>query len=340
MAVLVMDDGSYSERDYLAPTVYKKKGLTITGGWNYYTTFQQAQQKWMYLNNIPGGANVAPAGSVSFDTSEAQTMGINVDFYYYIFAYQKFVPTTYKFLRGVTYKPPVIFRFYTREGLGPYYAIFDWNSLAMSATAISSVEPAKLAALDDLYRETALLKYRYNNLAGFLNGLAVKQLTAKEQQIYNEGVLRLQNMQGQILSLPGIELQFTDKGTLGLPILLIIAVIIILAAATAYTITTIVQMKERTKQINDSYNLSQWVANKKQEIAQQVQSGAISQEEASSIYKTLDEATSTANKVANNASKAGSGGLLSDITNVIKWAVGGYVIYEGIQLIKKPKATV
>lgn len=330
----MVDEGFYSERDYVAPTVFKKAGLGASN-YNYYGTVNEAIVKYKYLNNIAGGANIAPEGYVSFSGTGAQTFGINCDFF--MLSNGKWVMTTYKYLRAVATLPPIIFRFYTREGAGAFYAIYDKTSFGMSATSIDSVSAEKLNALDGFYREVQLLKYRYNNLAAFANDLSKRTLSQTEQRIFNETVLKLQNMQAQMTTIKGIEISFNSSGVVGVIPFLIIAIILIVAAASAWTIISIVEMKEKTKRINDSYDLSQWVATKKQEIAQQVQAGAITPEQASAINKTLDNATDTANQVAANSSKPG--GLISELTSLVKWGVLGLIIFEGAKLLKPKQQT-
>ncbi len=326
----------YSERDYLAPTVYKKSGIVLTASWNIYNSLADAVNKYWYLNG-KGSVNPSPSGYVTFTPdSAAQTMGINVDFY--IYQDNKWQLSSYKYLRSVVSYPPIVFRMYTRDGNGPYYAIFDSKTFGMSATSIDSVSPDKLAALDGFYRETQLMKYRYNSLAGFLNTLAQKPLTQKEQQIFNEGMLKLQNFQAQLSSVKGIEISYTANGAvIGLIPFLIIAIIAIVAAATAWTITSIIDMQQRTKQINDTYELNKWVTAKKQEIAQQVTAGQITPAQASDINKTLDSAATAANKIANNASS--STGIFGEVTGLVKWGLLGYVVVMGMQLYKNKTAT-
>jgi hypothetical protein len=330
MPAIIRFEKLFSERDYLAPTVYKKDGVGIPSGYNYYGTLNQAQQKFLFLNNR-GGYNSAPVGYKTFPNTAVQTFGINVDFY--VYNNGNWILTPYSELRNTNLGQGIVFRFYLTDGSGPYYSIFDNKLFGISATAIDSVSSEKLAALDAYYREVALLKYRYNNLVGFLNELAKKQLNPKEQQIFNEGMLKLQNMQQQISTLKGIEISYTANGAvIGLPILLIIAVIAILAAVAGWTITEIMGMKEKTKQINDSYNLTMWVASKKQEVAMQATAGTITQSQADGINKTLDDATELANKVAQNASKDNSGGIFSNLATLVKWGAIGFLGYKAFQL--------
>lgn len=324
----LVDWQTISERDYLAPTVYRKKGVAITQ-YNYYKSASDAIKKYWYLQGKTT-TNPTPVGQVKFTSStDAQTMGINVDFY--ALTGDKWQLTSYKYLRSALTTPPIVFRFYTTDGNGPYYAIYDAKNMGMSATAISAVPADKLAALDAFQRETRLMQYRYNSLAGFLNTLAKKQLNAKEQQIFNEGILKLQSMQAQMSSIKGIEISFTDKGAVvGFIPILIIAAIAILAAATAWTIVTINEQKEATKRINDSYELNKWIAAKKQEIAAAATAGTITQQQATEINKTLDGAAAAANTIAENASEQ-SAGFFGSATSFLKWGLLGYIVYNVVE---------
>lgn len=319
----------YSERDYLAPTVYFLAG--VTASYNYYSTLQQAFSKLLYLSG-KGGSNLAPAGSVQRIGTGAQTFGINVDFYALrngSLEMQDYKTTKQQW--GST--TPYIIRFYTTGGAGPYYAILDKKRFGISATTIDSVGPEKLLQLDLFYREVQLLKYRYNCLVGFLNTLAKRQLSQKEQQIFNEGLLKLQTMQAQMSQIKGLELTYTTEGAaVGFPVIAIIIIIAILAAVTGWALVEITAAKEKTKQINDSYNLTQWVATKKTEIAQLVTNGQISPSQAADINKTLDGAASAAAKVAENANKDTT--TLGNVEGIVKWGVFGLIGFAGIQLLK------
>lgn len=336
----MIDEGLYSERDYIAPTVFKKAGVSLgTSSWNYYNTLNEAIVKYKYLNKLPGGANITPAGGVTFNGTAAETFGINCDFYIRK-SDGRWYATTYKFLRSNVAAYPVIFRFYTRDGNGAFYAILDWKNFALSATPVDDVSSEKLAALDTFYRNVQLLKYSYNSLAAFANSLAQRQLTAAEQQIFNEAVLKIQNMQAEMLSIKGIEINFSKSGvvagSVGVVPFLIIAIVLIIAAAASWTIVSIMDQAEKTQRINDTYELGKWISQKKLEIAQAVRNGTITEGQAGEINKTLDNAQATATQVANNASKPGTS-LIGDITKLVQWGVIGFVAFEGIKLFKSRK---
>ncbi len=330
----VPEEVLFSQREYVAPTVYTDTAHFVST-WNYYSSLQQATEKWAYLNGH-GGTNYTPAGFISFPNDQkAHTMGFNCDFY--ILKDGTWQLTSYKYLKSlnpsVLVALPIIYRFIRPDGAGIFYAIFNWLYFGLSATSVKSMDPDKLAELDAFYREVQLMKFRYNALVGFLNALGKKQLNAIEQQTFNEGMLLLSSMNNQIAAISGIELEYSQNGAIGNPIILIIIIIVILSAATAWTISTIAKEREKTKRINDSYELSQWIASKKQEIAQQVGAGTISQANANDINKTLDAAAQTANTVATNAAKD-SPGLFGDIASIVKWGVVGIV---AVMLLKNFK---
>jgi hypothetical protein len=328
----ILDDGLYSVRGYIAPTVFKKSGIQINAGVNYYSDLLYAVSKYYFLTN-QGGENIDPSGQVMFEpNTNPQTLGINVDFY--TIANNAWQWSSYDYIKGLFTWPPMVFRFYSTAGDGPFYAIFDPAYMQISATAVDTVTADQLAALDGLYREKELLKYRYNSVAGFLNSLAQKILTPTEQQIYNEGNLRLQAMSNQMGGLQGIEFTYTSTGAVigVIPVLLILGIVAILAVVASWTIQQVVDLQQKTKQINDSYELNEWVATKKEEIAQQVQAGKISQADADSINKNLDSAANSANIIATKAAEKSSS-LLGSLGTILQWGVIGYVAFKTVPLL-------
>lgn len=320
------DDKLFSDRDYVAPTVFTEPSRYITT-WNYYSSLKSAVDKYKYLRGL-GGANVAQSGWMDFPNNQKPvTFGINCDFY--ILKDGQFQLTSYKYLKGL---PPsglrdIIFRFLLPTGAGPFYAIFDPYYFGLSAQSIASVPPEKLAQLDEFYRAVDLMKFRYNALVGFLNTLGKKQLNSVEQQIFNEGVLILNSFNQQMATIKGLEVSYTQTGAIGLPIILIIAVIAILATATAWTVTTIATEKQKTKQIADSYDMNKWIAGKKQEVAAMVEQGSISKSAADSINRTLDDAAGVANSIAKKAAEKNKG-LFGDIASIVKWGAIGVIGYS------------
>ena len=147
-------------------------------------------------------------------------------------------------------------------------------------------------------------------------------------------MLLVNNLSNEMNTVRGIDIQYQQGGKVGLPVLLIIALIIVLSAAAGWTITTIAMEREKTKRINDSYDANKWVVNKKQEIAGMVTAHQISQEAADSINKTLDGVSAVANKVADNAAKSKSG-IFSDVADLLKWGVIGYIGFIGYKSFAK-----
>lgn len=332
----IPEDTLFSSRDYVAPTVYTVPTRYVTT-WNYYSSLAQAIEKYKYLHKL-GGYEVTPAGWTDFpNTGKAITFGINCDFY--ILKDNEFQLSSYKYLRsiGISNFPPIIFRFLTPSGAGPFYAIFDPYYFGLSAQSIKSVPADKLAELDAFYRAVDLLKFRYNTLVGFLNVLGKKQLNSVEQQIFNEGILILNSFNQQIATIKGLEIAYTQTGAIGLPIILIIAIIAILATATAWTVSTIVTEKQKTQRIADSYDMNKWIAGKKQDVAGLVEQGQISQTAANSINKTLDDAAGVANSVAEKAAKNGKG-LFDNLSSIAKWLALGAIGYGAIQLANNRKS--
>lgn len=314
----------FTSLGYVAPTVYLLKGGSVPN-WRYYGSLTQAAAA--YIDPGP----VTPTGIIYFTSNgQPQTFGINVDFYTLING--KWTYTDYGYMKANPSASGVI-RFYSTQGAGPYYAVLNRTYFGMSATVLSNYPADKIAALDSFYREAALLKYRYNALVGFLNTLSKKVLTPQEQQIFNEGLLKLQDMNNKLQTIEGLEIQYTAEGAIGLPIILIIAIIAIIAAATAWSIDSILTEKEKTKRINDSFELMRWVADKKTEVAAMVTAGTITQTQAGGIYQTLDSAAAIGNKIAVQSS-APKQSIFAEVGTFVKWGVIGFLAWQGIKLLK------
>ena len=322
--MFLLDDTSFSDRGYVAPTVFLRANTFLTR-YNYYSSFNDALLKYKFLHN-QGGQDVTPVGYVPFaQNGQPQTFGINVDFY--AFVEKKWSLVSYAYLKGLPGYPPLLFRFYTTDGNGEYYAIFDNRYFSLAATSLTNISVAKLAELDAFYREVALLKYRYNSLVSFLNELSKQQLTPIKQQIFNEGILLVNNLNNQIHSIDGVEIIYSKDGKIGLPVLLLIAIIAILAGATAWTAADIAAEREKTRRINDAYELSKWIAAKKIELAKLVNSGQLTQSQAKEVTDGIDKAQTLANDVAKKASKETGGGLLANAATILKFSVVGYLAY-------------
>ena len=323
---VIVTGSDFTKTGYVAPTVFLRKGGTIPG-WNYYDTIGEAMAA--FIDPDP----VRIAGTVYFVSNGLpQTMGINVDFYVIING--KWTPVNFKYILDNPSAAGVI-RFFNTQGAGAFYTIWNNHFFGASATVVSNYSPDKIAALDLFYRNVALMKYRYNSLVGFLNSMALRQLNTREQQIFNEGILKLQNLSNQINTIEGIEIQYSDKGAVigVVPIILIIAIILILASATAWTVSTVLTEAEKTKRINDSFELNKWIADKKLEVAAAVTAGTISNSQANEIYKTLDAAAAVGNRVAVESTKE-TDSIFKSIGSLLQWGVIGLGVYYGYKLLK------
>jgi hypothetical protein len=99
------------------------------------------------------------------------------------------------------------------------------------------------------------------------------------------------------------------------------------------TITQIVELQQKTKQINDSPTSKRMGCNKKEEeLATEVQAGTISQADADNINKNLDSAANAANAIATKAAEKSSS-LLGSIGTIIEWSVLGYAAFKFIPLL-------
>lgn len=322
--MVAVENKDFSKRGYVAPTVYLLASKFLSN-YNYYGSLTDAINKLSFLKGW-GGSNVPPIGMVSFvNNGTAQTFGINCDFYALIANQWQLVDYAYlKSMTGSSF-PPVVFRFISANGTGPYYAIFDRYYFGLAATSVAETDPVKLAELDAYWREVQLLKYRYNSFVGFLNTLSTKQLNTVEQQIYNEGLLMLNTLSNQLHNIRGVYIEYDNGQKIGLPVVAIIIIIAVLSGVTAWTVSSIATEREKTKRINDSYDLQKWIVTKKQEIAQQVTAGKISAQSAAGINSSLDAAASQAAKIADNASKNKT--IFGDVATIAKWGVLGYVAF-------------
>jgi hypothetical protein len=320
---VVIANSNYTIQGYVAPTVFLIKGGLIPR-WNYYSTKEQA------IGAFSGDYPPTSAGNVAFTTNPVpQTFGINVDFY--ILQSGQWLPVDYAYMKANNV-PKAVIRMFTPTGTGPYWAVLKPQYFGITATRVDEYDPQKIAALDSFYREAALLKYRYNALVGFLNNLGQRQLTPVEQSIFNQGVLLLQNLNNQMSQIKGLEIHYTQTGAVGLPIILIIGILAILGGVAGWTITAIATEREKTKRINDTYELNKWIATKKQEIAAQVNSGTLTSSQAAGIYSTLDAAANVGNKVATESTKP-TAGLFGEVRDVLKWGIVGLIVYTGYKLV-------
>jgi len=327
------DNGkSIAAKGYVAPTVFIYNNKTQTS-WNYYNSLSEAFQKLKYIFSQPVN-NVSPAGSVPFKKDgTSQTFGINVDFYFAV-SPNNLVNMSYAAAK-VAYNLPDkyygVVRFYKTDGTGPFYSVFDPSVFNIAATAVGSYNSDKIAALDKFHRECALLKVKYNSLSIFLNTLASKNMNAVEQRIYSEGLSKLNAMESEMNTIKGIEFYKSKDGQIGFIQIPIIAWIVIGSIAAAWAVNNILTEYNKTARINAAYDVQKWVSEQQLKISQEVKAGSITKEQGDNLFKNLGQIAAGAIKNAEQASKP-SGGLLSNIGDIVKWAaIGmGIVLIAGV----------
>lgn len=317
-----------NDKGYFAPTVYLLKGISNVPGWDYYKSLQDATNRLNYLFKMPGGVNVKAAGTIPLKTDgTAQTVGINTDFYF-CYAPGKTIAVPYGFVKLSIADPNAvfgIFRFYKTNGAGPYYGIFNPRCLGIAATVVSG-NSAKKAELDELYRQLALLKTKYNTLVSFLNELSKKNLSPVEQRIFNQGILLKDAMMNDIRQIKGIEVYSSTSGQIGFVWIPVIIVLVIIGAIT-WGVTDVLREREKTQRIQQSYDMEKWIIEQKKAIAADK---TISAADKASVYKTLDQAADTAVQTAKDSSSPDS----NSIGNMIKWALGAVILLKVIDFVQ------
>lgn len=309
---------------YVAPTVYLNKNVTNVPNWKYYSTKAAALKQLYYLTGEKGFASQPETGAVSFrKDGTAQTFGINVDFYLPVSTLSN-VPLPYTVAKDLILNTKLRFllvRFTTVNGSGPYYAVFNSLYFGMSATTVKATGE-RFKAYDKFYREVQLLKTKYNTLVTFLTKLSEKQLSAKEQQIFNKGILLKDNLYQQIKQVKGIEIYTSSSGGIGVVAIPVIWVIALIAAvAASWTIVEINKEWEKSKRINDANDVQKWVAEQMQIVAADPK---ISAEDKKRILKTLSDTADSASKVAEKSAEDEKG-LFGEIGNILKWGIIGIV---------------
>lgn len=334
---------SLQKKGFVAPTIFLQKGKLISG-WNTYATLQDAFNKIKYLIG-DGGADIKPAGSVSFKKDgTAQTIGINVDFYVSInkdkvvnLGYAAFKTAYEKFSKPIYF----ICKFYKPDGTGPYFLIFDKRYMAASATTVSSYEKNKVAALDELHRETALLKAQHNVLASFLNKLAAKQLSPLEQQIFNQGMLRLSAMRSEMSALVAngtMEVYYSKDGTIGaLPVVALIAWIVVGAGVVGWTVQKIVADSNKVKRMKISYDHQKWAAEQELIIAEAYKNEKITKEDKDRLTASVKQVSQQAGENATTASQPEKS-MFGEIGDIVKWGAIGFGIYAVANAIGNSKS--
>lgn len=322
-----------SKRNYVAPTVYKLAGVTISG-WNYYKSFADALEKLRWLVGVNGAKNITAAGSVTFTGNSAQTCGLNTDFF--IAVNESYAtPVTYEFQKSAIsqgIKKLFVYRMFLSDGSGPYYAVFDPRYFNISASILSNVPADKLAQLDEFHRSVAILKGQHNSLVNFLNEQIKLPVTPARQMTINQGQMAISNMRAQLGTIQGLDITYGSAGQIGVIMLAPIIYWAIAAAVTAWSVSAIVTEVQKTKRITASFNFQSWAQEHKLRLAQEAQAGNISQADALALSTATDKAAAAAAKVAENSSK-GSGGF-GDLSTMVKWGGITFIALAAIKAFK------
>jgi hypothetical protein len=172
-----------------------------------------------------------------------------------------------------------------------------------------------------------LIKANHNALAIFLDDLSKKQLTAKEQQIFNAGILRLQNLREEIKSLPQLQIVSDSSGKIngvGIIPLIIWVAVIVLAGIIALGVTDIVKNAQKAKMINDNYNHNQWLVEQYKTADPDTR-------------KVIEKSIDATNKAQQDLSKQSTSSL-GEIGNVVKWGLIALIVIKAMDFIPKRRA--
>lgn len=326
-----MSEKNFTQRGYLAPTVFKVAGSPKA--FNYYSTLQQAVLKNKFIHGIASGKNVAPAGTIQLNTSSSATLGINVDFFLHDPIKETTAPVDYLFVRSNFLKFYYICRIYQTNGAGPYFIILDTSNMGLAATATAKVSKAKLAALDSLHRQLQVAKSKYNTLAAYLQTQSTKNLSGRDQQKFNEGLLTLNNYERELRAIQGVDITFSANGKVsGIGFVPIIWIVVIIAGAilAAYSTDKIIGIVEKIKVLNGAYDMQKFSSTQSLEIDKAEKAGLITPEQAAAERQRLQEAAAAAQQTASDASKP-STGLFDRVENLLFF---GGLIFLGAKLIK------
>lgn len=320
---------SLSEQGYVAPTFYKPRGFSFTS-WAYYSSFAKAAEMADYFAGKTSNKPTAD-GYLSFaNTGANETAGINVDFF---FQYKgKYYGVPYSSVRKVSPLPLMVVRFYKPTGAGPYYTVISGKQFGIAATVVNQVSPEKLRALDDFHRQLALLKYKYNGIIALSNEL--QKLPADNPlRLYIPQLTSLRNQLDALIStIKGVDIYYNADGTIGV-LWFLIAAIVIVAGATAWTVTRIIEEKEKTQRIVESFDAARWVDDK---IISVQQNTGLSGSQKASIISQLTKTKNIALGVAAKSAKE-SKGLFSNVADIVKWGAIGLIALKGFQLIENKR---
>ncbi len=331
---LAEDGKRYAKNNaFIAPTVYKFKQV---GGWNYYDKLSTAMMQWAYLNGYSTKKQTA-TGSIKFNTTGNETMGIDVDFYYYMPFYNKWVNAPYEWIKTQITKAgftcPI--RFKKTDGSGYYYAVLDNRYFAITATVIKTTKD-KVAKIDELYRVAQVVKYKYNFLSTFLTELSKKsKLTPTEQQLFNQGVLQLNNMERQIRSMKGVNVQWSNGGNvsgIGIAPLLIIAVIVLVAGLAAWTLPKIAEEVVRWKAIDSNNDLEKFRTSTKILIQKDVTAGKLTPQQGKELSGEIDKNINKAQDAAKETATENRESIFDKAQSLL---LIGAAVYFGVKILNK-----
>lgn len=321
-----------SQTVYVAPTVYRP--ANGVSGWNYYATAKDALLQWLYINKVPGYNKIAAAGSISFPTKSATTLGINADFFAYA-GPLGMVPAHYGWVKEWAYTknkfPTLVFRFYKTNGAGPYYAILDNRYLNIAATKYTDVPANKVQALQDFNNTVQLLKARYNTLAKFVDDLSKRNKSAVEQQVFDESLLTLLRFENQLKGLKGIDIVWSTSGQIsgpaavGIVPLVWIAIIAVSGAVVAYAFDKITSYLKDAKALEQSTNTVQFVEAQRLKIAEALKYGTITRADADYLQGKLDETQKAAEKNITTVATKKDDDVFDKITKVLLIGSGIYL---------------
>jgi hypothetical protein len=324
---------STPQKGYISPTVYRLPSSTATR-WPYFKTLQNALDFIKYMAGNKSVKLPVNAGYIPFvNTRTPQQLGINVDFYLPLPALGS-LPVPYVYVRE-KYKAAgnvvLAFKFYKPNGSGPFYSILSSTDLGIAATQTDKLTPEKIAALDRLTREVALLKANYNALANFLDGLSKKTLSPVQQQVFNEGVLRLMDYKTQINAIKDIDFKFGKNSQVsGIGIAPAIAWLIFWAVTSiiaAYTITRIAAKWAEVAKVRSDNDAIQFITDANIRIAKDP---TLTQQQKQDLinknYGIIDSIEQHKETVEENAAKPG---MVEQLMSLGKWAV----IFYGIKII-------
>lgn len=322
-----------SQQGYLAPTVFMPKGVKYKNIL-LYKSREDAFEKLRHNLEVPGSKNPDYIDTIIVNAEQqAQTIGINVDFYNY---HRKFgfIQYSYAQVRAMTAaeRNLLVIRFTKNDGNGPVYALFEGDKMGVAATPTGKIFPDKLAALDELHRNLQLVMAQYNALSNFINTLSTQKLSPSQKVFLKQALVRQAKFKKELLAIKGSEFSFANKagvkiGAIQIPV--IIAAVIV-AGITAYAVYEINKINNVTKQVISNNDLQKFFADYKLKVAEEAAAGIISKEDEQRLLSETNAAEKAAQDNNKDLTKdtIGKDGLLDKITNLV--LIGG-----GIFLVSK-----